>query len=35
MNETYAKECIVECTDNGKTVEAEVEVLNPMTYKFL
>ena len=24
MNETYAKECIVECTDNGKTVEAEV-----------
>ena len=24
MNESYANECIVECTDNGKTVEAEV-----------
>ena len=24
MNDSYANECIVECTDNGKTVEAEV-----------
>jgi len=24
MNETYAKECIVECIDNGKSVDAEV-----------
>ena len=29
MNETYAKECIVECTDNGKTVEAEVGSFKP------
>ena len=29
MNETYAKECIVECTDNGKTVEAEVGNFKP------
>lgn len=30
MNETYAKECIVECIDNGKQVEAEVGRFEPL-----
>ena len=32
MNESYANECIVECTDNGKTVEAEVGSFQPEKY---
>jgi hypothetical protein len=25
MNDIYAKECIIECVDNGKTMEADIE----------
>tara|TARA_B100000401_G_C52384417_1_gene521149 strand:+ start:362 stop:586 length:225 start_codon:yes stop_codon:yes gene_type:complete len=32
MNDSYANECIVECTDNGKTVEAEVGSFQPEKY---
>ena len=32
MNESYAKECIVECTDNGKTLKVETGDFKPESF---
>ncbi len=32
MNESYAKECMVECTDNGKTLEVDIGDFRPESY---
>ena len=32
MNESYAKECIVECTDNGKTLEVDIGDFKPESF---
>ena len=32
MNESYAKECLVECTDNGKTLTVETGDFKPESF---
>ena len=32
MNESYAKECMVECTDNGKTLEVDIGDFKPESH---
>mgnify|MGYP003625241393 CR=1 FL=1 len=32
MNDSYAKECVVTCTDNGRTLDVDIGDFRPESY---